>query len=219
MTAISDALSATTAASTSATGKASLGKEDFLQLLIAQLQNQDPLNPSDPTEFTAQLAQFSSLEQLTNVNESLTKMAESSLDMERLSALGMIGREVVSDAGTFRFDGNPVDLGYNLDAPAEEGSLYVLSQTGAVVGSISLDDLQQGTHFISWDGTGSSGLTIPNGEYTLQLRALDKNEDTVDGTTLVKGTVTGVELNASGTLVTTSAGDYKMKNIQTVREI
>jgi len=218
MTAISDVLSATTSSQTS-TGKTALGKEDFLQLLIAQLQNQDPLNPSDPTEFTAQLAQFSSLEQLTNVNESLTKMADSKVDIERLSALDMIGRQVVSDAGTFRYDGNPLEFGYDLEAGAEEGSLYVLNQNGGVVASIPLDDLSAGTHYLTWDGKNASGQAIDNGEYTLTIRALDKNEDTIDGSTLVKGIVTGVDLNSDGTLVTTSAGDYQMKNIQSVHEI
>jgi flagellar basal-body rod modification protein FlgD len=68
-----------------------MGKEDFLTLMVEQLKNQDPMNPADATEFTAQLAQFSSLEQLFNINSSLEEMGSSTAEMQRLSALSMIG--------------------------------------------------------------------------------------------------------------------------------
>ena len=82
-----------------------MGKEDFLTLLVAQLQNQDPLNPDDPTEFTAQLAQFSSLEQLFNLNESMDKVATSVNDSQKLSALSMIGKEVAYADSEFTLKG------------------------------------------------------------------------------------------------------------------
>ena len=81
----------------------SMGKEDFLQLLVAQLQNQDPLNPSDPTEFTAQLAQFSQLEQMTNMTESLEGLTLMSSEMQQMSALSLMGQEVTAQTEAFHF--------------------------------------------------------------------------------------------------------------------
>ena len=83
----------------------SMGKEDFLTLLVAQLQNQDPLNPDDPTEFTAQLAQFSSLEQLFTLNESMDNLVASNASSDRLSTLATIGKEVAYHGDTFEYAG------------------------------------------------------------------------------------------------------------------
>jgi len=71
-----------------------MGKEDFLRLFTTQLKAQDPLNPMDSTQFTAQLAQFSSLEQLTNINTSLANMVSSQYSLQNVMATGMIGKEV-----------------------------------------------------------------------------------------------------------------------------
>jgi len=89
----------TTPEYTNATSGADImGKEDFLTLLVAQLQNQDPMNPDDPTEFTSQLAEFSSLEQLFNLNESIDGLADVQQKSDRLSSMELIGKEVVIPA-------------------------------------------------------------------------------------------------------------------------
>ncbi|MEE4253115.1 MAG: flagellar hook capping FlgD N-terminal domain-containing protein, partial [Desulfuromusa sp.] len=94
------------------TQESSMGKDDFLLLLVAQLENQDPMNPADATEFTSQLAQFSSLEQLENANKSLEGLAAMSSEMERMSALGLIGQDIVAQTSEFHFSGDPLQLGY-----------------------------------------------------------------------------------------------------------
>ena len=85
---------AATDAATSA-GLDIMGKQDFLTLLVAQLQNQDPLNPDDPTEFTAQLAQFSQLEQLFNLNDSMKNLVTSNANSDKFATLQTIGKNVV----------------------------------------------------------------------------------------------------------------------------
>ena len=77
-----------------------LGKDQFLQLFTTQLRYQDPLKPMDSTEFTAQLAQFSSLEQLTNLNTSMTQMASLQQQVNNAAAAGLIGRNITSTDGT-----------------------------------------------------------------------------------------------------------------------
>ena len=203
-----------------ATGsKNALGKDDFLTLLVTQLQNQDPLNPSDPTEFTAQLAQFSSLEQLFAANESLGKMAAANSDVERLSALSVIGKTVVSDSGQFRLGESPVELGYRLETPASEVSLHVLDGTGRAVAEIPCSETGAGEHFLSWDGRNAEGDLVPAGEYSLVARAVTGKEEAVESAALVRGKVTGVDLGSSGSLLVSTAGDFRLGDVVSVREM
>lgn len=203
----------------SLTGGNNLGKEDFLKLLVTQLQNQDPLNPSDPTEFTAQLATFSSLEQLFTVNANLGKMAASSGDIERLSALGLIGKEVVSTSGDFRLGSDGVELGYRLEVPAEEVSLSILDGSGRAVAALAPVSTAAGDHFVRWNGTGFSGQKLPPGEYTLVAQAKAGDDSPVSTKSLVKGVVTGVDLGSAGSLLVSNAGDFQLKDVASVRNL
>jgi len=220
MTSVSDVTSgAGLASSTAPSGGSALGKEDFLKLLVAQLQNQDPLNPSDPTEFTAQLAQFSSLEQLFSVNSNLEKMAAASGDMERLSALNLIGKEVVSDSGEFRLGEGEVQLGYRLDVPAQEVNLYVLDASGRAVATIPASKTAAGEHFLSWNGRDANGQKLAGGEYALVVKAMTSQDEQLPATALVKGVVNGVDLADSGSILVSTAGDFQLKDVVSVREI
>ena len=92
--------SASSGALLSTTQSNVMGKDDFLNLLITQLQNQDPLNPTDSTEFTAQLAQFSSLEQLGNVNENLTELKHFQASINNSQAVALIGKAITAKEGS-----------------------------------------------------------------------------------------------------------------------
>lgn len=219
MTDVSAITAAGTGLAKTLTGGNNLGKEDFLKLLVTQLQHQDPLNPSDPTEFTAQLATFSSLEQLFTVNANLGKMAASSGDIERLSALSLIGKEVVSTSGDFRLGSAPVALGYRLDVPATEVSLSVLDGSGRAVASLTPTTTAAGDHFVSWDGTGFGGQKLPPGDYALVVQAKAGDDAAVPAKALVKGTVTGVDLGAAGSVLVSNAGDFRLKDVASVRNL
>jgi flagellar basal-body rod modification protein FlgD len=220
MTAVSEITSNSNLGLTASVGGGSvLGKDDFLQLLVTQLQNQDPLNPSDPTEFTAQLAQFSSLEQLFSVNENLAEMSTSNCELERLSALSLIGREVVAEGSDFHLGKESLGLGYRLEQPASEVKLYLKDQNGRTVATLEADELAAGDHFLAWDGTDENGQVVPSGDYTLMVSALCGEEEALAAVPLVKGVVSGVDLDGSESLLVTSAGDFRLTDVQSVREI
>lgn len=196
--------------------KNALGKDAFLMLMVEQLKNQDPMNPSDATEFTAQLAQYSSLEQLTNINKNLTDMGSTSGEIQRMSALSMIGKEVVTRGSEFNFTGSAVKLGYDLDANADHGTLYIRDSSGSTVATLAFADGVSGQHFVEWDGKDDSGHQLPTGQYTLGVSAFNGDAD-VAVTSLISSRVVGVDLVDGGDVLVTNAGDYTLADVESVR--
>lgn len=193
--------------------EAVMGKEDFLQLLVTQLKNQDPLNPENPTEFTAQLAQFSSLEQLFTLNESVKSLVTSNANSDRLSTLSTIGKDVAYTSGSFKFDGSPVEVGYQLDGPATEVTLQ-LQLNGVTQTTIQGTKLSTGNHYLTWDGLLKNGSKAPSGNYKIVVSAKAGEGSTIGINPLIKSEVTGIDLggNAGGTLIT-KAGEVAFNGI------
>jgi flagellar basal-body rod modification protein FlgD len=223
MTSLIDSINQTAGVGTSSqTGAAAaqdiMGKEDFLTLLVAQLQNQDPLNPDEPTEFTAQLAQFSSLEQLFNMNESLDNLIASNTTSDNLSTLSTIGKDVAYYGDSFSFSGEPVELGYNLDGNATEVTLSI-ELNGVVYATIEGTDLTPGNHFFSWDGMTDDGTQAPLGEYNVILSARAADGESVGAAPIIRTEVTGVDLNAAGgSVLITANGEVSFSAIIGVYE-
>jgi flagellar basal-body rod modification protein FlgD len=193
-----------------------LGKEDFLTLMVEQLKNQDPMNPADATEFTAQLAQFSSLEQLFNINSSLEEMGSSTAEMQRLSALSMIGTEIVSKGSEFTFNGEPLKIGYNMDEAAEQGVLYIRDSAGNTVAAKPLSQMSEGQHMLEWDGVGDSGNVLPRGKYSVAISAFN-GEDPVAAHPLVQSKVIGVDMVDGTDMLVTESGNFKLAEVESVR--
>ena len=194
--------------------KTTMGKNDFLKLLVAQLENQDPMNPEDATEFTSQLAQFSSLEQMENANKSLEGLGAMNSEMERMSALGLIGQDVIAQTEKFHFSGDPVQLGYRLEAPAEDVKLYVLNQTGSTVATISAQEREPGEYFVDWSGLGDTGTMLRAGDYSLAIRAVDGDDNLVPSDSLIKGRVDVVDMSGTTPFLETNAGTFAMNRIE-----
>jgi flagellar basal-body rod modification protein FlgD len=201
----------------SLTGGNSLGKDDFLLLLVTQLQNQDPLNPQDPTEFTSQLAQYSSLEQLFTVNDQLQQLETTNGNVVQLNALGLMGQSVVVQSDTFALGDNPVTLGFNLSEDVDEVQFTVQNSEGKEVATFDGTDLSAGEHFVQWDGTDSSGAALPAGDYQIKIQTRRDGETTSDASSLVKTTVNGVDLNGGGSMVVTDLGEYNLAQVAKVR--
>lgn len=191
-----------------------LGQEDFLTLLVAQLQNQDPLNPSDPTEFTAQLANYSQLEQLFNLNDSMDKLAESQNNSERISALTMIGKEVLVEGSTFSLGEGSVEIGYRVDGVAADVQIRIQDNSGVQVATLHPTDLTPGNHFITWMGMDDNGEHLEPGKYNIVIEAQSSGEgETVGVSPLVRADVNGVDLGEGGAVLLTDAGEFALSNI------
>lgn len=217
---ISQASTATATGSSPSMTQDVMGKEDFLTLLVAQLQNQDPLNPDDPTEFTAQLAQFSSLEQLFNLNDSMNNLVTSNANADRFATLQTIGKYVVYQDSAFEYQaGENVQLGYQLDGDAKEVSITI-EKNGEVVKVLNGDELSKGNHFLTWDGIKEDGTLAESGSYTISISAKAKEGESIAASPLIKSEVTGVDLTGDyGGRLMTKAGEVDFSTILGVYEI
>ena len=148
-----------------------LGRDTFLTMLVAQLQNQDPLNPLDGTDFSAQLAQFSQLEQLINLNDSMASMAKAFSDNSEGDVVGLVGKQVTGNVDVMNVDEGSVSGGfYNLSQPAEV-MVTITDASGKTVKTLYDGQQTAGSHLISWDGTDDNGKAVEDGSYKYSVMA------------------------------------------------
>jgi flagellar basal-body rod modification protein FlgD len=208
-------------ASTSTQG--TLGKDDFLKLLVSQLQNQDPMNPMDGTQFASQLAQFSSVEQLQNINTTLQSSlnASSLLNQSISNALSttVIGKEVRAAGTSFNYSGSgDMKLGYTLPSAAVSAQVKILDQNGAVVRTINGTGVAAGDADVKWDGLTDSGVQAAAGHYTIQVSALDSAGKAVSATPFFYGVVSGVRFKSTGTVFVVDGEEISLSNILEVSQ-
>lgn len=171
-----------------------LGKDDFLTMFVAQLKYQDPLNPMQGQEFAAQLAQFSSLEQLFNVNETLQTLKSTGEDASRLQALDFIGKEIIAKGDALQLQQGEVAVGNFELEKAAECSVAVMNEDGYLVRTLSLGVLDAGSHSFQWDGHDGSGNLQSPGTYRFSVIGKTATGELVNGDPRISGKVTGVNL-------------------------
>lgn len=171
-----------------------MGKDDFLLLLTAQLKNQDPLSPLDPTEFTAQLAQFSSLEQLMGINDNLESLQLFSLASNNAAYANLIGKTITASGGGVSVQGGLVSNALSFDLESEAASVFVdiYDESGALVRSIMVGQHDAGSHTMDWDGKNDSGNPVSDGNYVYQVRAVDGDLNMVRAQAQTTGVVDGI---------------------------
>ena len=172
----------------------SMGKNDFLKMLVAQLQSQDPLNPMDSTGFTAQLAQFSSLEQLQNIDASLSALKSAQKVSTNAKAVDFIGREITAVGDHFLLEsGRDPVLAYRLDQEADSVYMKIYDADGNFVADLELGAEPAGNHTATWDGRDLQGRRMPAGKYSFQVMAVDREGSAVASHTFTSGKVSGVD--------------------------
>lgn len=175
-------------------GKSDLDKEDFLTLLVVQLQNQDPLNPMDDTQFTSQLAEFSSLEQLTNINKGVESLNGGSERTDMVTAVNFIGKQVRATGDVVGKTNDGVStLYFELEEPIAHGFINIFDTAGGIVNTIRLNAMQEGSYEITWNGEDYDGNEAPNGVYQVAMACEDHNGQPVLVDTDVSGTVVGIQ--------------------------
>ncbi len=176
------------------TGPQQLGQDDFLKLLIAQLKNQDPLKPTDNTEFVSQLAQFSQLEQTAKQADLLQKSLDAQTASLQYTLLPMVGRQVSIDRPLTQLENGQASLTYALEKNAASVQITILDQSGQVVRTLDYTGLQAGLNQAQWDGKDSKGVAMPSGVYEYAISAVDLQGASVVATGHAQLTVTGIRM-------------------------
>lgn len=201
MTSISatNASSSTYSSSTSTSESSDLLEMDsFLTMLVAQLENQDPLNPMEGTDFTSQLAQFSALEAQQNTNDKLDAIAELLTEGAESDYTDYIGKQIVGEVDTIDvIDGETTGGYFTLESEADV-VVGIYDESGQLVRTLYPGSLSPGSYEVGWNGIGSDGETVEDGTYTYQVIAKDANGNYSLVDTTVIGTVDGL-VNNNGT--------------------
>ena len=190
-----------------ATEEQDLGKDAFLQLMIAQLQNQHPLSPAKNEDFIAQLAQFSSVEGIQNINSSIEELATAFRSSQALEASSLVGRQVQvsADTATLSADG-PVRGTIDLATSSANIKLYIEGPDGQVIRTQDIGTQERGAIDFTWDGTNESGLRVADGTYRVYASGL------VDGEIADLPVAIGANVNS----VTIGQNDSMILNIEGV---
>lgn len=173
--------------------QSALGREDFLKLLMAQIEYQDPMSPVENHEFVAQLATFSSLEQQVLSNQRLEELQMVQMSTANAQLSSFIGQDIRARGDTLTLDGNGgTPVGFELPSEASSVTITIKDATGQIVGEIDRDQLGAGIHSVPWPGTDTDGNPLPAGQYHLSIRASDPQGNPIAASTIVSGTVKGV---------------------------
>ena len=170
--------------------------QSFLRLLTAQLENQDPLSPLDATEFVAQLADFSSVEQLVAINGRLESLGEEVLAAQVAGFADWIGREVAVTDGILRLSGDPVAFHTDPAIAAESVEAKVLTAGGAVVHRFAVSPEESGR--VDWDGRTATGDALVPGDYRIELDYIRDGKIAHRAPAAVLRQVTGMSGSATG---------------------
>uniref|UniRef100_Q07TK0 Basal-body rod modification protein FlgD n=1 Tax=Rhodopseudomonas palustris (strain BisA53) TaxID=316055 RepID=Q07TK0_RHOP5 len=193
---------ATTATTTlSSSSSSTLSSSDFLTLLVAELQNQNPLDPTSTTDFTSQLMSYASFEQQTALNSNLSSLSTSFNSLLTLNSSNYIGQTVTAKADSATLENGSISFGYSLNSAAKNVTLTVSDSSGNTVWTGS-GTTTAGSNSFTWDGTTTNGTQLSDGgSYSLSVTATDSSGSSVYGYTTVSGTVTGVDSSSGTTML------------------
>lgn len=195
------------AAASANPAKQTLGQDAFMKLLVTQLKNQNPLDPQDNTAFVAQLAQFSSLEGIQGLNNTVTSLAGGLQSSQALQASALVGRSVSVETDTTRFiTGAGVYGSIELPASTADLHLNIYDASNKLVYSKALGPQQAGELPFGWDGTTPDGTALPAGMYRFEALAKD------DGKAVPQTTYLGANVNS----VTVGANQAVILNVEGV---
>ncbi|MDR6679587.1 flagellar hook assembly protein FlgD [Pseudomonas oryzihabitans] len=214
--------STTSDSSTSASGTkktSQLGKDEFLKLMVAQMNHQNPLEPQGNGEFIAQLAQFSTVEGITNLNTSVSSILSGSQSSQALQASTLVGRKVIVDTDKVKVDTSTNFKGaMSLTASSPNVWVNVYNESGSQVNRLNLGQQSSGLVNFTWDGTNADGKKLDAGTYRFEAQA------SVDGKTEAMKTslpanVDSVTLGQNGgemTLNLAGVGSIGISKVQAV---
>lgn len=201
----------------SALAKLSENSQTFLRLLTTQLQNQDPMQPQDPTEFTNQLVQFTQVEQQIQSNQKLDSLLQRMTAFEMSAALSYVGRTVEAEGDRTELADGRATVVYGLSAEAGMARIVVAGADGRPVRVIDAPK-SAGRNEVEWDGRDSSGAQLPDGVYRFSVLAQDRQGRDLQVETRTVGRVRSVEsAGSAGTVLMVGGHPVPLGGVLSVR--
>lgn len=199
-------------------GNPDLDKDAFLKLMLTQLQQQDPTNPMKSHEMAAQLAQFTSVEQLTNINENIKKMGQGSNQAGQYDVLALIGKQVSGDSSLIdrKVGEKTHNLEFNLPQDATEAKISIKDEKGTVVRTYNLNQLKAGPNQLAWNGLQDDGKDAPVGTYTVQIDA-HKGGQKMMVQTKFEGAVDGVQFTSKGPVLMVGGKTLNLRDVKAIQ--
>jgi flagellar basal-body rod modification protein FlgD len=190
---------ASSAASTSSSSSASMGMSstDFLNLLVSELQNQDPLNATSTTDFINQLTSYANFTEQQSTNASMTSLAGSFSSLVTLNSVNYIGHTVEAKTGTAQLSNGSATFGYSLSSAASNVAISIQDSSGNTVWT-GTGTGNAGSNSFTWNGQSSDGTQLKDGgQYTIQVTATDAAGNSLLNYTTMTGVVTGIDASGS----------------------
>ena len=209
--------STTAAASTSTLASASTSAQDqsdrFLKLLVAQLNNQDPMNPMDNSQMTSQIAQINTVSGIQQLNDSIKSMSSQYTSMQVMQGASMIGHQVLATGNTMSVNAGVGTAAFNLDGDAASVKVQVLSPSGQVIDQLDLGAMTAGSHNFQWNASKYTASGTP----TFSVAA-KQGATAVTATPLVRDTIASVGTDSSNamSLLLKSGSSIKYDTIKSI---
>lgn len=193
-----------------------MGKDEFLKLLTFQLQNQDPLNPMDQGKMTGELAQFSQLEQLSNLNKKFDDVNKTKNLEDKFYAASFVGKRVITSGSSLQLknSGDPGDVLFSLDGDAARVMVRILDEKNNIMGEIWKEGMSQGSHQVTWDGVALDGSPAVKGTYHTQVKAWDAMGNDVSTRTEATGLVQSVTFDEGEPVLTVNGQKVYLRDVK-----
>ena len=193
-------------------------QNNFMKMLVTQMQNQNPLDPMDNAEFTSQLAQMSQLQGIENMSASIDSFVKQVSSGRLLDQSALIGKEVLAAASTVNWDGqSSVNFAVNSDVALSNAKLRITAYDGRIIDEVSLGSLGPDIQSLSWDGNTKEGLAAATGVYRISIEGLTFDGKNANGNVLTGATVQSVQ--RSGSVVQVQLEDGRVVNDTEIMQI
>lgn len=201
-------------------GNNELGKDAFMKLMLAQMKNQDPTNPMQSHEMAAQLAQFTSLEQLNNINTTLEGMSQAQAPNSNYQALAFIGKKVSGDSAKITRSKGDTKHAFNFELMNDASTIQVKVKDagGNVVRKMDIANLKKGQNSIEWNGLDENGAPVRAGEYKFEIDAKSSQGTRVYAKTAFSGRITGLNYGSGGPILLVGDQSIKLTDVKKIED-
>ena len=216
-TAATTTTTSTNSATTGTTDNSTLGKDAFMQLLLTEMQYQDPTQPMDTGQILQQTSELATLESADNTNNTLTSLATTLQNSQQFSAASLIGKVVDTGDSTIKGNGDGTSTTFPIYFPSavSTGTANITDSSGNAVASIGIGANASGTYSLTWDGKDSAGNVMPAGSYNVNATYTDTNGAT-HATKVGVYPVDSIQYNGTQTLVGVGPNYLPLSSIQTI---